>query len=72
MKRLPVVEKDRLLQRVVQGDAVRIRLEMLHRFRGENAPNIPVLPRRTVADRLADNRDDIDVLIVSLDRGREG
>jgi hypothetical protein len=52
VKRLPVVEKDRLLRRVVQGDAARIRIEMLRRFRGENTPNIPVLPRRTVADLL--------------------
>jgi hypothetical protein len=43
VKRLPVVvEKDRLLRRVVHGDAARIRIEMLRRFRGENAPNIPV------------------------------
>ena len=54
VKRLPVVEKDRLLRRVLQGDAARIRIEMLRRFRGENAPNIPVLPRRTVADLLDD------------------
>jgi hypothetical protein len=54
VKRLPVVEKDRLLRRVVQGDAARIRIEMLRRFRGENAPNIPVPPRRTVADLLDD------------------
>lgn len=54
VKRLPVVEKDRLLRRVVQGDAARIRMEMLRRFRGENGPNIPVLPRRTVADLLDD------------------
>ena len=37
---LPIAEKDRLLQRVVQGEAARVRMEMLRRFRGE-APRHP-------------------------------
>jgi hypothetical protein len=53
--RLPVAEKDRLLGRVVRGDAARVRIELLRRFRGETAPpTIPVPPRRTVADLLDD------------------
>ncbi|GAB3566149.1 hypothetical protein GCM10027445_12480 [Amycolatopsis endophytica] len=31
---LLVSEKDRLLTRVVQGEAARVRMELLHRFRG--------------------------------------
>jgi hypothetical protein len=52
--RLPAVEKDRLLARVVQGEAARVRMELLRRFRGDNAPVIRVPPRRTVADLLDD------------------
>jgi hypothetical protein len=46
---LPSSEKDRLLLRVMGGDAVRF--ELLHRFREETA-DIPANPRRTVADLL--------------------
>jgi hypothetical protein len=47
---LPVAEKDRLLGRVVQGDAVRVRMELLRRFRGDTNTPIPVPARRRVAD----------------------
>jgi len=50
--RLPVTEKNRLLARVVQGEAARVRMELLHRFRGDTAPTIPVQARRTVAGLL--------------------
>jgi hypothetical protein len=50
--RLPVTEKDRLLARVAQGEAVRVQMELLRRFRGDTAPIIPVPARRTVADLL--------------------
>ena len=50
--RLPVTEKDRLLARVVQGEAAWVRMELLRRFRGDTAPIIPVPARRTVADLL--------------------
>jgi hypothetical protein len=49
---LPVAEKDRLLARVVQGEAAWVRMELLRRFRGDTAPTIPVPARRTVADLL--------------------
>jgi hypothetical protein len=49
---LPIAEKDRLLQQVVQGEAARVRAEMLRRFRHESAPTIPTPARRTVADLL--------------------
>jgi hypothetical protein len=51
---LSVGEKDRLLARVVQGQAARVRMELLRRFRGDTAPAIPVPTRRTVADLLDD------------------
>jgi hypothetical protein len=51
---LPVAEKDRLLRRVVQGEAARVRMEMLRRYRGDTAPTIPVPARRSVADLLDD------------------
>lgn len=51
---LPVAEKDRLLRRVVQGEAARVRMEMLRRFHGDTAPTIPVPARRSVADLLDD------------------
>ena len=54
VNRLPVAEKDRLLGRVLQGEAARVRMELLRRFRGDKAPSIPVPPRRTVADLLDD------------------
>jgi hypothetical protein len=50
--RLPVAEKDRLLARVVRGEAARARMELLRSFRGDTAPTIPVPARRTVADLL--------------------
>jgi hypothetical protein len=55
--RLPVTEKDRLLARVVRGEAARVRMELLRHFRdehrrGDTAPIIPVPARRTVADLL--------------------
>jgi hypothetical protein len=49
---LPVTEKDRLLARVVRGEAARVRMELLRRFRGDTAPAIPAPTRRTVADLL--------------------
>jgi hypothetical protein len=52
--RLPVAEKDRLLARVVQGEAVRVRMELLGRYRGDTAPTILVPTRRTVAGLLDD------------------
>jgi hypothetical protein len=52
--RLPVAEKDRLLARVARGEAARVRMELLRRFRGDTAPTSPVPARRTVADLLDD------------------
>lgn len=52
--RLPVAEKDRILARVVQGEAARVRMELLRRFRSDTAPTILVPARRTVADLLDD------------------
>jgi hypothetical protein len=49
---LPVTEKDRLLERVIQGEATRVRIELLRRFRGDTMPAVTVPPRRTVADLL--------------------
>ncbi|TCO58279.1 hypothetical protein [Actinocrispum wychmicini] len=51
---LPAAEKNRLLTRVVQGEAARVRMELLRGFRGDNAPIVPVPPRRTVGDLLDD------------------
>jgi hypothetical protein len=51
---LPTTQKDRLLARVVRGEAARVRMELLRRFRGDTAPIIPVPARRTVADLLDD------------------
>jgi hypothetical protein len=50
--RLPVAEKNRLLAQVVQGEAGRVRMELLRRFRGDTAPTIPDPARRTVSDLL--------------------
>ncbi len=50
--RLPVATKNRLLARVVRGEAARVRMELLRRFRGDTAPTVPVPARRTVADLL--------------------
>lgn len=52
--RLPVADKNLLLARVVQGEAARVRMELLRRFRGDTAPTIPVPARRTVANLLDD------------------
>jgi len=51
---LPVAEKNRLLRRVVQGEAARVRMELLRRFRSDAAPTMPLPARRTVADLLDD------------------
>jgi len=52
--RLPIGEKNRLLGRVLKGEAARVRMEMLRLFRGESAPAVPRPTRRTVADLLDD------------------
>jgi hypothetical protein len=52
--RLPVTEKNRLMARVVLGEATRVRMELLRRFHDDNAPITTVAPRRTVADLLDD------------------
>lgn len=51
--RLPVAEKNRFLARIMQGEATRVRMEMLRRYRG-NAQTRPGPVRRTVADLLDD------------------
>jgi hypothetical protein len=51
---LPVIEKNRLLGRVLQGEAARVRMEMLRRFHGDRAPVVATPSRRTVADLLDD------------------
>jgi hypothetical protein len=59
--RMAAAEKDRLLGRVIQGDAGRVRMELLRRFRGDTVPTVPSPARRTVADLLdiaADRRAD--------------
>jgi hypothetical protein len=48
---LPPAVKDRLLARVARGDAARVRMELLRRFR-DTAPALSVPTRRTVADLL--------------------
>lgn len=52
--RLPVAEKNRLLARVVHGEGARVRMELLRRFRSDNAPVVHALSRRNVADLLDD------------------
>lgn len=54
VNRLSIGEKNRLLGRVLEGDAARVRMEMLRRFRGDNAPAAPSPTRRTVANLLDD------------------
>ncbi|RSM42463.1 hypothetical protein DMA12_21330 [Amycolatopsis balhimycina DSM 5908] len=49
---LPAAEKDRLLVRVLLGEGMRVRMELLHRYRGDTAPAISRPVRRTVADLL--------------------
>jgi hypothetical protein len=50
--RLPVADKNRLLARVMLGEAAQVRLELLRRFRGDTALAIPIPARRTVANLL--------------------
>lgn len=52
--RLPVAEKNLLLARVIQGEAARVRMELLRRYRGGTAPTTPGPTRRTVAGLLDD------------------
>jgi hypothetical protein len=52
--RLPIDDKNRLLERVVRGEVARVRMEMLRHFRGDSAPAIPFPTSRTVADLLDD------------------
>lgn len=52
--RLPAAEKNRLLERVIGGDAARARMELLRRFRGDTPTTRPLPHRRTVADLLDD------------------
>jgi hypothetical protein len=52
VSRLTVAEKDRYLQRVVQNEAARVRMELLRRYRDVTAPTVPAPARRTVADLL--------------------
>jgi hypothetical protein len=54
--RLPVTEKNRLIARVAQGEAARVRMELLRRFRGGTAPAVPAPApaRRSVAGLLDD------------------
>jgi hypothetical protein len=54
VNRLRINEKNRLLERVVQGEAARVRMEMLRQFRGDSTPTTPFPTRRTVADLLDD------------------
>jgi hypothetical protein len=49
---LPATEKNRLLARVVHGEAARVRMELLRSFHGDTVPTIPVPTRRTVAHLL--------------------
>jgi hypothetical protein len=52
--RLPVAEKNRIVERVVQGDTARVRTELLRRFRDDTTPTTPATPRRTVGELLDD------------------
>ncbi|MGW4062026.1 hypothetical protein ACWEGE_27360 [Amycolatopsis sp. NPDC004747] len=49
---LPTAEKDRHLARVMQGEGMRVRAELLRRYSGDTAPAISGTPRRTVANLL--------------------
>lgn len=49
---LPAIEKDQLLVRVAQGEAARVRMELLRRYRGDTTPAVPTRARRRVADLL--------------------
>lgn len=46
---LPSAEKDRLLVRLVQGEASRVQATLLRRLHDAHIPSTPVEPRRTVA-----------------------
>ncbi|NUT94897.1 MAG: hypothetical protein HOY78_23030 [Saccharothrix sp.] len=48
-RRLPIAEKDRILERVVRGETMRVRTELLHRFHDNTAP-----APRTVGELLDD------------------
>jgi hypothetical protein len=52
--RLPGTQKNRLLVRVMRGEATRVHTELLRRFRDDTTPNTPRPPRRTVATLLDD------------------
>nr|WP_228045865.1 hypothetical protein [Saccharopolyspora sp. HNM0983] len=52
INRMPVIDKDRLLVRVAQGEAVRVQMELLRHSRGDASRTIPGPDRRTVADLL--------------------
>jgi hypothetical protein len=54
MARLPVAEKDRLLVRVVDGEGLRVRTELLRHLQGGSGQSVLSSPRRTVA-ALLDN-----------------
>jgi hypothetical protein len=55
MTRLTVAEKDRLLARVVKGEAAQVRMELRRRFRDDtSSPTILAPGRRTVAELLDD------------------
>jgi hypothetical protein len=41
VNRLPAAENNRLLARVAQGEGARVRMELLHGFRRDNAPDAP-------------------------------
>jgi hypothetical protein len=47
-----LVEKDRLLLRVIRDNPATVRTELLRRFRDQTMPAVPSVPRRTVADLL--------------------
>lgn len=49
---LTLVEKDRLLLRVIRDHPATVRTELLRRFRDQSTPAVPSVPRRTVADLL--------------------
>ncbi|MEJ2857321.1 MULTISPECIES: hypothetical protein [unclassified Saccharothrix] len=49
--RLPVAEKDRIVERVLRGEAARVRMDLLHRFRDNTTPTPAA---RTVGELLDD------------------
>ncbi|MFI9814448.1 hypothetical protein [Saccharothrix variisporea] len=51
---LPVTEKDRILERVVRGEATHVRMELLRRFRDDTTPRVPAPATRTVGELLDD------------------